>query len=88
MNRIKFFFWKLFNPLKLIGSKLERTWYFKSRGKYYEVTLFIEKWDKTTYYWKVVGPRDKRIRDRDLENYLIEKARENLKEEVFKEVRD
>jgi len=86
IEKIKFFFWKLFHPLRLTGKVVERTWYFEDRGRFYKVTLRAEDWGKATFYWEVIGPHGIKRLNRDLRDYLIRKAKEDLEGREFPKV--
>jgi len=88
IKKIKFFFWELFHPASLFGKVTERTWYFRIKNKLYKVTLRTEEFEKTTFYWEIEGPGGGLLSDKDLEDYLIKKAQEDLrKEKNMREVR-
>ena len=88
IKKVKFFFWKLFHPASLFGKVTEKTWYFRIGKKLYKVVLRTEEFEKINYHWEVKGPGGGLIFDKDLEDYLIKKAQEDLrKEKNMREVR-
>ena len=81
MKKVKYFFWRLSHPISLLAKTLERTWYFEVEKKVYRVIFTIQESQmskKTTKDWEVTTLGGQPVLDKDLENYLIEKAKEDL----------
>jgi len=81
MEKVKFFFWKVFHPVKLISKHRDIVWYFSNpiTKDLYRVALVSKEWKKTNFHWEVKVNVEEEIKNKELKEYLIEKAKEDLR---------